>query len=46
MSDPVTELTNIVPFWRPRIKPVDLKEATAEQLEAMKVTPSDTGVGE
>ncbi|MBO54707.1 MAG: alkylhydroperoxidase [Dehalococcoidia bacterium] len=46
MGDPITQLTNIVPYWRPRIKPVDLKEATAEQLEAMKVTPSDTGVGE
>tara|TARA_B100000029_G_scaffold90967_1_gene80871 strand:- start:4384 stop:4962 length:579 start_codon:yes stop_codon:yes gene_type:complete len=46
MGEPITQLTNIVPYWRPRIKPVDLKEATAEQLEAMKVTPSDTGVGE
>ncbi len=46
MSNPIIELTNIIPFWRPRIKPVDLKEATSEQLEAMKATPSDTGVGE
>ena len=35
MSNPIIELTNIIPFWRPRIKPVDLKEATSEQLEAM-----------
>ena len=46
MVDPIMEFTDVVPFWRPRIKPVDLKNATAEQLEAMKVTPSDTGVGE
>ncbi len=42
---PITELTTVVPFWKPRVTPVDLSEATAEQLEAMKVTPSDTGVG-
>ena len=46
MVDPIMEFTDVVPFWRPRIKPVDLKNATPEQLEAMKVTPSDTGVGE
>ena len=46
MVDPIMEFTDVGPFWRPRIKPVDLKNATAEQLEAMKVTPSDTGVGE
>ena len=46
MVDPIMEFTDVVPFWRPRIKPVDLKNATHEQLESMKVTPSDTGVGE
>ena len=46
MVEPITVYTDVVPFWRPRIKPVDLKNATPEQLEAMKVTPSDTGVGE
>ena len=46
MVDPITEFTDVVPFWKPRIEPVDLKNATPEQLEAMKVTPSDTGVGE
>ena len=46
MVDPITEFTDVVPFWKPRIEPVELKNATPEQLEAMKVTPSDTGVGE
>ena len=46
MSEPVTEFTTSVPFWSPRITPVDLDDATEEQLEAMKVTPSDTGVSE
>ena len=46
MSEPLTEFTTSVPFWSPRITPVDLDEATEEQLEAMKVTPSDTGVSE
>lgn len=41
----ITEFTTVVPFWKPRVTPVVLNEATEEQLEAMKVTPSDTGVG-
>ena len=46
MSEPVTEFTTAIPFWRPRVNPVELDEATEEQLDAMKVTPSDTGVSE
>lgn len=46
MSEPVTEFTTSIPFWSPRVTPVDLDEATEEQLDAMKVTPSDTGVSE
>lgn len=46
MSNPITEFTTAIPFWSPRLKPVDLEEATEEQLDAMKVTPSDTGVSE
>jgi len=46
MSEPVTEFTTAIPFWSPRVTPVELDEATEEQLDAMKVTPSDTGVSE
>ena len=46
MTDPVTEFTTTVPVWRPRVTPVDLGNATEEQLDAMKVTPSDTGVSD
>ena len=46
MSEPVTEFTTSIPFWRPRVTPVELDEATEEQLDAMKVTPSDKGVSE
>ncbi len=46
MSEPVTEFTTSIPFWSPRVTPVELDEATEEQLDAMKVTPSGTGVSE
>lgn len=46
MSEPVTKFTTSIPFWSPRVNPVELDEATEEQLDSMKVTPSDTGVSE
>lgn len=46
MSEPIAEFTTAIPFWRPRVTPVHLDEATEEQLDAMKVTPSDRGVSE
>lgn len=46
MSEPITEFTTSIPFWNPRVSPVVLDDATEEQLDAMKVTPSDTGVSE
>lgn len=46
MNEPVREFTTDIPFWRPGLAPVELDEATEEQLDAMKVTPSDTGVSE
>ena len=46
MNDPITDFTTDIPFWKPRVTPVELDAATDEQLDAMKVTPSDTGVGE
>ena len=46
MSKPITQFTTSVPFWSPRITPIDLEEATERQLEAMKVTPSNMAVSE
>ena len=45
MTNPINDFTAVVPFWDPRIKPVELETATGEQLEAMKVTVSDTAIG-
>ena len=45
MSEPINEFTPVVPFWKPRVTPVELEQATSEQLEAMKVTVSNTGIG-
>ena len=45
MSEILKEFTTVVPFWEPRVKPAVLAEATLEQLEAMKVTVSDTKIG-
>ena len=44
-EEPITKFTTVIPFWEPRVTPVKLNEATQEQLDAMKATPSDTGVG-
>ncbi len=46
MSGPIHEFTTTVPFWRPRVTPIDLDDATEEQREALKVTPSNTKVSE
>ena len=46
MSEPIHEFTTDVPHWRPRVKPIDLAEASAEQLDALKVTPSNTKVSD
>ncbi len=46
MSRVVTKFTRSVPQWRPRVAPVKLEEATAEQLDALKVTPSNTKVSD
>ena len=46
MSESIKEFTTIVPFWQPRVTPVELQNATDEQLEAMKVTVSNTKIGE
>ena len=46
MSGPIKSFTSDVPFWRPRISPLDMEEASAEQLEAMKAPDSNTKIGE
>lgn len=46
MSTVIREFTTKIPHWQPRVKPVDLAEATPEQLDALKVTPSNTKVSE
>ena len=43
MSESMTKFTTSIPVWRPRVTPVELDKATEEQLDAMKVTPSNTG---
>jgi uncharacterized peroxidase-related enzyme len=44
MSDAVHEFTLDALEWQPYVKPVDLQTATPEQLDALKVTPSNTKV--
>ena len=46
MSEPIKEFTTAVPFWQPRVTPLELEQASDEQLEAMKVTVSNTKIGE
>lgn len=46
MSEVVREFTAEVPVWRPYVTPVDFAAASAEQLEALKVTPSNTKVSD
>lgn len=46
MSEIIHDFTTEVPDWRPRVTPVDLDQATAAQLDALKVTPSNTKVSD
>jgi uncharacterized peroxidase-related enzyme len=47
MSDEVLhDFTTEVPDWRPRVTPIDLARATPAQLDALKVTPSNTKVSD
>ncbi len=45
MTEPLSDFTAVVPFWKPRVTPLELEKATDEQLEAMKVTVSNTEIG-
>jgi uncharacterized peroxidase-related enzyme len=44
MSEVVHEFTLEPLEWNPYVKPVELEKATPEQLDALKVTPSNTKV--
>ena len=46
MSRVITKFTRKVPVWRPRVVPIKLDEANLDQLDALKVTPSNTKVSE
>ena len=46
MTRVVHKFTRRVPEWQPRLVPVKLEEATLEQLDALKVTPSNTKVSD
>jgi uncharacterized peroxidase-related enzyme len=46
MSEVIREFTSVVPTWRPYVTPVEFNAATAEQLDALKVTPSNTKVSD
>ncbi len=46
MSDILRAFTATVPHWRPRVTPIKLEDATPDQLEALKVTPSKTKVSD
>ena len=45
-GEPIKNFTTVVPHWQPRVTPVELQNATDEQLDAMKVTVSNTKIGE
>jgi len=45
-GEPIKKFTTTVPHWQPRVTPVELQNATDEQLDAMKVTVSNTKIGE
>jgi len=40
------KFTRNVPEWQPRVAPVKLEDASPEQLDALKVTPSNTKVSD
>jgi uncharacterized peroxidase-related enzyme len=42
----IREFTVTVPHWQPHVTPVALDGATPEQLDALKITPSNTKVSD
>lgn len=46
MTRVVHRFTRTVPRWRPRVTPVALEEASPEQRDALRITPSNTKVSD
>ncbi|MFI0847984.1 peroxidase-related enzyme [Mesorhizobium sp. IMUNJ 23232] len=46
MTKTVHEFTTTIPQWRPHVTPVALASASPAQLDALKVTPSNTKVSD
>ena len=46
MSQAVHEFTVEALDWKPYVKPVDVETATAEQLDALKITPSNKKISD
>ncbi|MEP1933700.1 MAG: alkylhydroperoxidase, partial [Roseibium sp.] len=46
MNQVLHKFTRKVPHWQPRLTPVDLANASQEQLDALQVTPSNTKVSD
>lgn len=46
MTKVIHKFTRNVPIWQPRVTPIDLSEASPEQLDALQVTPSNTKVSD
>ena len=46
MSKIIHDFTTPVPYWQPRVTPIDLDDATEEQRDALQVTPSNQKVSE
>ena len=44
MSEPIKSFTTDIFSWRTRIPPLNMQEASAEQLESMRVLTSDTEI--
>lgn len=46
MSRVVEKFTTRVPRWRPHVRPLDFDEATGEQRDALRETPSGTKISD
>ncbi|KQY12820.1 peroxidase-related enzyme [Rhizobium sp. Root482] len=46
MSKTLHDFTTEIPQWKPYVAPLNLAEASSEQLDALKVTPSNTKVSD
>ena len=46
MSQPVHEFTVEALDWKPYVKPVDVETATVEQIDALKITPSNKKISD